>query len=127
MALTTKTDIEKASASRSRRESAAATGGMQKEYLPGKTMCKVTFKLPQAATHGAKSVNIAGDFNNWDTRVNPMRKLKSGTWFLALVLETGRNYQFRYLIDELRWVNDWHADRYVKSLDARSDNSVVTV
>jgi 1,4-alpha-glucan branching enzyme len=90
-------------------------------------MCKVTFKLPQAATDGAKSVNIAGDFNNWDTRANPLRKLKSGTWFLALVLETGRNYQFRYFIDESRWVNDRQADQYVESPDARSDNSVVTV
>ena len=126
MAPTTKTDSKKTSSNRSRRKPEAAEGSMQKEYVQGKTLCKVTFTLRQGAAYSAKGVNIVGDFNNWDTRANPMRKLKSGTWFLALVLESGRDYQFRYLIDETLWVNDRHADRYVKSLDARSNNSVVT-
>ena len=107
--------------------SVAAGGGMQKEYLPEKTICKVTFKLPQAAAADAQSVTLAGDFNNWDTRVNPLRKLKSGTWFLAHVLEAGKNYQFRYCIDESRWENDGEADRYEKSLFDSRDNSVVMV
>ena len=123
----TKNDTERTSASRTRSRSVVASGGMQKEYLPKKTMCKVTFKLPQAAAHDAQSVTLAGDFNNWDTQANPLRKLKSGTWFLAHVLEAGKNYQFRYCIDASRWENDVKADRYVKSLFDSSDNSVVTV
>ena len=83
--------------------------------------------MPRAAAADAQSVTLAGDFNNWDTRVNPLRKLKSGTWFLAHVLEAGKNYQFRYCIDASRWENDVKADRYVKSLFDSSDNSVVTV
>lgn len=110
-----------------RSQSVAAGRGMQKEYLPEKTMCRVTFKLSKAAAAGAQSVTLAGDFNNWDTHINPLRKLKSGTWFLAQVLEAGKNYQFRYCIDESRWANDGTADRYEKSLFDNSDTSVVTV
>ena len=123
----TKHDAEMTSENRSVSRSVAVGEGMQKEYLPEKTMCKVTFKLPEAAAHDAQSVTLAGDFNDWDTQANPLRKLKSGTWFLAHVFEAGKNYQFRYRIDASRWENDVKADRYVKSLFDSSDNSVVTV
>ena len=55
-----------------------------------------------------------------------MKKLKTGDFTITLEVEPGREYQFRYLIDELRWENDWNADKYVKS-PYGSDNSVITV
>ena len=103
----------------------ARTGGIRKEYLNGANLCRVTFKLPKDAAKGAESVCIAGDFNNWDISANPMTKTKSGDYTASLDLETGREYQFRYLIGESRWENDWNADRYVKSCHGDCDNSVV--
>ncbi len=54
-----------------------------------------------------------------------MKKLENGDYIIKLDLETGREYQFRYLIDELKWENDWNADKYVKSSYGNFDNSVV--
>ncbi|HNQ97975.1 MAG TPA: isoamylase early set domain-containing protein, partial [Treponemataceae bacterium] len=46
---------------------------------------------------------------------------------ITLVLEQGREYQFRYLMDESRWENDWAADKYSPSQYGNCDNSVVIV
>ena len=80
--------------------------------------------MPKVAAPVAKSVCIVGDFNNWNTHANPMKKLKDGDYSLKLDLEPGREYQFRYLIDELKWENDRNADKYVRSVYGDSDNSV---
>lgn len=100
------------------------TPGMKKEYLKRKNACKVTFRLPKIAAVDANSVCIVGDFNNWNIYANPMKKLKNGDYTLSLDLEPGKEYQFRYLIDENKWENDWNADKYVKS-PYGTDNSVV--
>ena len=101
--------------------------GIKKEYLKSKKTCKVTFRLPRIAATDAKSVCIVGDFNNWNLYANPMTKLKNGNYTVTLELKPGREYQFRYLIDESKWENDWNADKYVKSPYGDSDNSVVVV
>jgi 1,4-alpha-glucan branching enzyme len=101
--------------------------GLKKQYLKTRNACKVTFKLPKAAATDAKSVSVVGDFNNWNISAHPMRKLKSGDYTVTLDLEPGREYQFRYFIDESKWDNDWNADKYVQSPFAGNDNSVVIV
>ena len=43
----------------------------------------------------AISVSVAGDFNAWDTRVNPMRKRNGGLWELFLPgMGEGANYKY---------------------------------
>lgn len=82
---------------------------------------KVTFythKLPDAS-----SVYLAGDFNDWNEQSHPMEKLKDGRFKLAVNLDSGREYQFRYLVDG-EWHNDWEADKYVPN-PFSGDNSVV--
>jgi len=101
------------------------SGGMKKEYFKAKNICRVTFRLPKIAATDAKSVYIVGDFNNWNIYANPMKKLKNGDYTTKVDLEPGKEYQYRYFIDESRWENDWHADKYVRSLYGDSDNSVV--
>ena len=104
---------------------AARNEGIKKTYLKDKDVCRVRFKLPKVVAPGARSVCIVGDFNNWNIHENSMKKLKDGDYSIKLDLETGREYQFRYLIDELKWENDWNADKYVKSSYGNFDNSVV--
>jgi ActR/RegA family two-component response regulator len=100
---------------------------IKKEYLEGKKLCKVTFRLPSISAMEAKSVCIVGDFNNWNIHGNPMKKLENGDYVITLDLAPGKEYQFRYLIDESRWENSWKADKYVKSPYGDSDNSVVVL
>ncbi len=107
---------------------------VEKKVLETKKPCRITFRLPRitfrlpkVAAPGAMSVCVVGDFNNWNIHENPMKKLKNGDYTIKLDLEPGREYQFRYLIDELKWENDWNADKYVRSPYGDSDNSVVIV
>lgn len=90
-------------------------------------LCRVIFKVPREACMGAKSIMVVGDFNNWSVKDNPMKKLKNGAFTLELDLESNKEYQFRYLIDEKIWENDWAADRYVRSEYGNCENSVVVV
>ena len=108
-------------------EGPVKTAGIKKEYLEGGKLCKVTFRLPSIAAPSAKSVCIVGDFNDWNIHGNRMKKLKNGDYCITLNLEPGREYQFRYFIDESKWENDWNADRYVKSPLGDSDNSVIEI
>jgi 1,4-alpha-glucan branching enzyme len=94
-----------------------------KELLPDKTTIQVTFELPSSIW--AERVNLVGDFNNWDTTKDEMRQSRSdGKWRIALVLQKGREYDFRYLVNGRDWHNDWHADKY-RSNKYGTDNSVV--
>ena len=68
-----------------------------------------------------------GDFNGWDTARTPLQRRKSGSFNVTVDLETGRDYQYRYLIDGESWDNDWAADRYTGSHIPGVENSVVAV
>lgn len=100
---------------------------LSKQYLKSKPVCKVTFRVPAEAAGTAGSVHVVGDFNDWDLYAIPLKKLKDGTFKVTLELEPNHEYQFRYLIDENTWENDWEADRYEPSPYSDTDNSVVVV
>ena len=99
----------------------------EEKFLEIKKERRITFRLPKVAATDANSVCIVGDFNNWNTHASPMKKLKDGDYSIELNLELGREYQFRYLIDQLKWENDRSADKYVRSVYGDCDNSVVIV
>ena len=100
---------------------------LRKSYSKNKKSCRVTFVLPAEAALGAQSVNLVGDFNNWDKEATALKIKADASWETSLSLEAGREYHFRYLIDHDRWENDWNADKYVPSPYGDSDNSVVIV
>jgi 1,4-alpha-glucan branching enzyme len=97
---------------------------LKKSYYKGGENCRVWFYLP--ADVNADSAHLVGDFNDWDKTAQPMKKKKDGTFYTAVTLPTGREYQFRYYLDGQRWENDWDADRYVKN-EQGTENSVVSV
>ena len=95
---------------------------LKKRYLKSRPVCKVKFYLPAAIQ--AETVHLVGDFNDWDEQTTVMEKLKDGRFTVELELDTGREYQFRYLVDQNEWHNDWEADRYAPN-PFSGDNSVV--
>jgi 1,4-alpha-glucan branching enzyme len=97
----------------------------KKQFLKSKPVCKVSFRLDAAETSGAKKVQLLGDFNNWDKSAEPMTALKSNDFTATLELETGKEYQFRYLIDGLVWKNDSQADSFVAN-SFGEENSVIS-
>ena len=60
--------------------------------------CKVTFTVSAEAAQGAKTVNIAGDFNSWSSTDTPLKLAKDGSFSVTLVLDLDKEYQFRYLL-----------------------------
>lgn len=96
---------------------------IKKQFLKTKPVCKTTFTFPAEAAPEAKTVEILGDFNNWKEGVK-MKKQKNGIFKATVNLETGKEYQFRYLIDGETWENDSEADKYVPT-PFGAENSVV--
>lgn len=98
---------------------------VKKSFSKDKKFCNVTFSVSQAAAGGAQEINIAGDFNNWSSTDTPMKKAADGSFSVKLKLESGKEYQYRYLYDGKKWENDWEADKYIPAPYSHTDNSVV--
>jgi len=99
---------------------------IEKKYLKVKPVCKVKLSLSGDQYKSSSSVILVGDFNNWQIGETPMKQAKNGAWSVTLDLETGKEYQFRYLIDGSNWENDPVADRFVPS-GLGSENSVLVL
>ena len=100
---------------------------IKKQYLKTKPVCKVTFRIPEDIGSFAGTAHVVGEFNDWDFFSTPMKKLKSGAFTATLNLEKGREYQFRYLLDNKSWENDANADKFVATPFGDSENSVIAL
>ncbi len=73
----------------------------------------------------AKSVQIAGDFNNWQPAKTPLQKVgSSGVWQTKVTLPSGK-YRYRLVVD-----GQWQQDPYNESVELNpfgGFNSVVEV
>jgi len=98
---------------------------MNRYYSDDKTKCRVTFSLPAAAAPSARSVAVAGTFSDWSVDRYPMARSENGDFSRELELEAGKEYEFRFVIDGVRWENAGNADRYVWNDYAQCDNSVI--
>ena len=94
----------------------------KRQYLKAKPACKVTFQMSSNAKH----IALVGEFNGWNESSTPMKKNKDGVFSVALELESGREYQYRYLLDGSNWVNDDKADKVV-STPLGNENSVIVL
>lgn len=97
---------------------------MIKNYTKTRDKCRVTFKLPSEVN--AQKAFICGDFNNWSKKKDPMKRLKDGSFSVTVTLDAGKQYRFRYLLDNERWENDWQADLYLPNTYG-TDDSVIDV
>jgi predicted flap endonuclease-1-like 5' DNA nuclease len=86
---------------------------LKKDYSKTKPVCKVTFTLPLEAAQGGKEVRILGDFNEWSWEKGYKMKPGKNDFTTEVELVSGSEYQFRYLIDNHIWENDWNADNYL--------------
>ena len=98
---------------------------LKKTFSSDGKKCTVVFTVNPEAAAGATKVYLAGDFNSWDPTSIPMKKDPNGSFSVKKQLETNKEFQFRYCIDGNVWINDWKADKYVRSEFASDDNSVV--
>lgn len=91
-------------------------------------MKKVIFSLPAEALGEATIALLLGDFNNWDPqKAIQLKAQKNGLLTATVALEAGKSYQYRFLLDNGQWVNDWAAEQYVFDPVFGVENSLITV
>jgi 1,4-alpha-glucan branching enzyme len=100
---------------------------IKKQYLKSKPVCKVTFRISEKLGNSASAAYVVGEFNDWNSSSTPMKKLKTGAFTTTLNLEKGKEYQFRYLLDNMTWENDADADKYVPTPFGDCENSVIAL
>ena len=89
---------------------------------------KVTFTLSAEVVGDATSGLLLGEFNNWDYNDGiSLKKQKDGSMTAAASLETGKRYEYRYLLNDGRWVNDHSAEHYVHISGFHVENCVINV
>jgi 1,4-alpha-glucan branching enzyme len=99
---------------------------IKKKYLNNHRKCKVTFILPKEIAKNAERAEVLGEFNSWAHSATPMKKMKNRIFVATIELPIGREYQFRYLLDNKVWMNDSDADRFVPTPFGDSENCVLT-
>jgi 1,4-alpha-glucan branching enzyme len=96
-----------------------------KKAAAAKSVKKVTFALPKEAVVKVKTVALVGDFNNWAIEKGiSLTKQKDGSFKTTVELESGKEYQYRFLLNGETWENAWDAPKYVSS-PFGGENSVV--
>jgi 1,4-alpha-glucan branching enzyme len=101
---------------------------LSKQFIKSKSAFKVTFTLPADTVASAKEVAVLGEFNGWDpSAALKLKKQKDGSYKGALELVGDREYQFRYLLNGEKWINEQEADKYVFSGVAGEENSVIVL
>lgn len=89
---------------------------------------KVTFTLAPEIVGEATEAILLGDFNNWNVSEGIGLKVqKDGSLKASVQLEPGKTYQYRYFLNDGRWVNDANADYYIFDHTYHVDNCVITV
>ena len=76
-------------------ESAAATAAPAPQVLVRLVMLQP----------GARTVGVAGDFNEWNPLQTPLEPTPGGAWTVTLPLEPGR-YEYMFVIDGTEWIAD---------------------
>jgi hypothetical protein len=88
---------------------------------------KITFTVSAEIADNATSGILLGDFNNWDFEQGiALKQQKDGSLKTTVTLESG-TYQYRYFLNDDRWVNDGNADAYVYNEEFFADNCLVNV
>ena len=89
---------------------------------------KITFTLPAEIVSEATAGILLGDFNNWDyTHGIELKKQKDGSMKAVATLDAGSSYQYRFLLNDGRWVNDHNAESFVQVEGLYVENCVITV
>ncbi|HOX56723.1 MAG TPA: isoamylase early set domain-containing protein [Candidatus Paceibacterota bacterium] len=97
----------------------AALIGTHPEQLSAERPVEFTLKLPRA-----RSVAVAGTFNDWGVDRTPMSAGPGGTWKATVWLPAGR-YEYRFVADG-EWLNDPTAKECIENTFG-STNSVLVV
>ncbi len=72
---------------------------------------------------GAKEAILMGDFNNWNAKIHPMKKVKRGVWEKVVMLPPAR-YEYKFLVDG-EWRNDPKNEAFCQNCFGTQNNIVI--
>ena len=96
-----------------------APKGTRAAQRPVEKPVEFTLSRPEA-----RSVSVAGTFNDWDVSRSPMSRDPGGRWKATVWLPAGR-YEYRFVVDG-QWIGDPNAKESVQNTFG-STNSVLVV
>ncbi|WP_428774153.1 isoamylase early set domain-containing protein [Vibrio sp.] len=95
---------------------------INKRFFKTKDEVEVTFELP--AEQVDESAQLVADFLDWQPAT--MKKVaKSNSFKFKTRLAKDSEFEFRYLVDNQKWLNDPHADQY-RPNGYGEDNSLIS-
>ena len=90
---------------------------------------KVSFRLAAEFVANASEGILLGDFNNWNPEEGvQLQKKEDGSMAAEIALVSGRSYQYRYFLNDGRWVNDFSGNTtWVEVQGNYIENNVIDV
>lgn len=93
---------------------------LTKRFFKTKDETEVTFEFKR---DDVTSAQLVGEFSDWQ-EIDMKFDKKSQSFKTRIRLPKGEAFQFRYLLNQSEWENDYCADAYVPN-EYGSENSVV--
>jgi len=84
---------------------AGAPAGLRPGTASAEAASAVTLVRLVVMEPGAKTVQVAGDFNAWNPARTSLEQTSSGAWTVTIPLKPGR-YAYMFVVDGQRWVAD---------------------
>lgn len=103
---------------------------LTKTYLQDRDLCAVTFTIPSDQLpqyFDVRSAAVVADFNNWSIMANPMTFVEGVGYQATVELSPNQTYEYRYVLNDVAWYNDWAADGYVPNRLQNADNCVCSL
>lgn len=95
---------------------------LTKKFFKTKDEVEVTFEFSR---EDVTSVALAGEFNDWQPLAMKFNK-KEKVFRTKVRLPKGGEFQFKYLLNEDEWENDYQADKYIPNIAGTEDSVVST-
>lgn len=93
-----------------------------------KMVTKIAFTLTPDVLGSASAAMVLGDFNNWNPAEGIyMEVQEDGSMRAEMYLSAGQTYQYRYLLNDGRWVNDESAKTFAEVFGYPVENCVITI
>jgi len=84
---------------------------LRKRSMKERNRVKVSFALPEDHPHAARAF-VAGTFNGWDPKADPLIRRNNRTYSAVVSLEQGERHAYRYVSADGEWFNAGDADAY---------------
>jgi 1,4-alpha-glucan branching enzyme len=84
---------------------------LRKRNVKDSTRVKVSFALPEDHPHASEAY-VAGTFNDWDPKADPLVRRNNQTYSAVVSLDKGARHAYRYVSEDGDWFNAGDADDY---------------